>query len=90
MEPLIKSGQKVALQPIQTVKELKKGDIVFCRVKGKFLVHKITNKNTRTQKYEISNNKGFVNGEIPIDSIYGLVVEIVPYGKAGNKECSLR
>ncbi|MDF9824111.1 cell wall-associated NlpC family hydrolase [Breznakia sp. PF5-3] len=54
MLPILKSNQPVTLEPINTA-ELKKGDIVFCKVKGNYYTHKISaikiQKNT--MKYQI-------------------------------------
>ena len=50
------------------------GDIVFCRVKGRYIdAHLITAKNEK-RGYLISNNHGFQNGWTR--TIYGKVVKI--------------
>lgn len=73
MTPLIKSNQPVTLVPCIDI-ELKKGDIVFCRVKGNFYTHKILK--TRGKQYQIGNNHGYVNGWVTKEKIYGLVTKI--------------
>lgn len=59
---------------------LRKNDIVLCKVKGSQYLHLITaikdSENFDNAQYQISNNKGFVNGWITIDSIFGKVVKI--------------
>lgn len=76
MVPLIKSGQSVIVVPIEEETELKKNDIVFCKVNGHFYLHKISaikNKNS----YQISNNHGHINGTVSRKNIFGKVVEIL-------------
>jgi len=73
MLPLIYSGQPVRLEPIEGV-DLKKDDIVFCRVKGNYYMHLITK--IQGYQYQISNNHGYVNGWITRNSIFGIVTKI--------------
>ena len=74
MLPIIKSNQPVKLIPVTEDIELKNGDIVFCKVKGKYYTHKISK--TKENQYQISNNHGFVNGWITRKNIFGKVVKI--------------
>lgn len=69
MTPLIKSGDLVSLIFVDKETQLKKGDIVFCKVKGRFMLHLITA--IEKDRYQISNNHGYVNGWIGRDKIYG-------------------
>ncbi|MFV0395688.1 MAG: hypothetical protein ACK5LC_15090 [Coprobacillaceae bacterium] len=71
--PLLKSNQPCTLEPIHD-RELKVGDIVFCKVKGNFYTHKISK--IRGVQYQISNNHRFVNGWVSRNSIYGIVTKI--------------
>lgn len=73
MLPIIKSGQPVTLEPINE-RELKVGDIVFCKVKGNYCTHLISK--IRGKQYQISNNHNYVNGWITKNSIYGIVTNI--------------
>lgn len=76
MTPILKSGQPVKVTPVTEDMELKKNDIVFCKVNGYYYLHKISairNKNS----YQISNNHGHINGWIKKSNIYGKVVEIL-------------
>lgn len=41
MTPLLVSGQTVTIVPVTSKEDLKIGDIVFCKVRGRFYVHKI-------------------------------------------------
>jgi hypothetical protein len=73
MVPLIKSGQDHKLQPI-TWEECKEGDIVYCKVKGKFYTHLVVAKNN-DKGLLIGNNKGHINGWTK--QVYGKVIEVL-------------
>ena len=72
MDPLIKSGDLVFIQPIDNVNELKIGDIVLCKVNGRQYLHII--KAMRGKRAQIGNNKGHINGWVAKKSIYGRYV----------------
>lgn len=74
MNPKIKSGQ---LCTIKALKEqvIKKGDIVYCRVKGNQYLHLVSA--IKGDRYQISNNKGHVNGWIGINQIFGLLTNVI-------------
>ena len=59
MEPLVKDRQGVTVAPCGD-REIKKGDIVLCKVKGKYYLHKVLAVGDRG--YLIGNNKGHTNG----------------------------
>jgi hypothetical protein len=73
MEPLIKSGQKHKLEPAnwETCNE---GDIVYCKVNGRFYTHLVKGKN-QDRGLLIGNNKGRINGWTK--SVYGRVIEVI-------------
>ena len=79
MTPILKSHQPVICEPVTDDTELKKRDIVLCKVNGHYYLHLIhaikTNKNSST--YLIGNNHGDVNGWISRNKIYGIVREIL-------------
>ncbi len=76
MVPKIKSRQPVRLKPI-TWQEVKKGDMVFCKV-GKYrFIHLVKGKNDK-RGVLIGNNHGHVNGWTR--KVYGIVVEVLPMG----------
>jgi len=82
MTPIIKSGAQLIFESFA---EYEKGDIVFCKVQGRYIdAHKITAKNNK-KGYKISNNHGWDNGWTK--TIYGSVVEIdgKPYGSRKRK-----
>ena len=71
MQPRIESGNLVTISPIKI--DINVGDIVFCKVSGNYYIHLVTAKDT-DGRYQISNNKGFINGWTK--TIYGKVVKI--------------
>lgn len=73
MVPLIKSGQKHILAPIE-LSEVKVGDIVFCKVRGSYMTHLVSAIND-IKGAQISNNHGHINGWSK--QIYGKVIEIL-------------
>lgn len=73
MFPKIESGQLVHVQPFDH-NTLKEGDIVFCKVKGKYYVHLVSA--IQGDRIQISNNKGHINGWIGHNGIFGKVMKI--------------
>lgn len=66
MTPLIKSGQEHVLSPIN-LSDVEVGDIVFCKVKGRYYTHLVKAKGDRGVL--IGNNHGKINGtpvELPV------------------------
>lgn len=72
MTPLIKSGQKHVLSPV-TLDEVEVGDIVFCKVKGRYYTHLVKAKGDRGVL--IGNNHGRINGWTK--SVFGKVTKIL-------------
>ena len=71
MTPILKSASLLTFQKFSNYEI---GDIVFCKVKGRFIdAHKITKIDTN-KGYMISNNHGFDNGWT--HTIYGKVVKV--------------
>src|SRR5262249_54034665 len=75
MRPLIHSGQLVTISP--DISSLKEEDIVFCRVKGAYYVHRISAV-LEGDRFQISNNRGHVNGTVTRNAIYGKVIRAEP------------
>lgn len=73
MVPLIKSGQKHILSPA-TIDEVSVGDIVYCKVHGRFYTHLVKSKND-IRGCLIGNNRGGTNGWTK--HIYGKVTQIL-------------
>jgi hypothetical protein len=68
MIPKIKSGQLCTVEPVDP-KTLVQGDIVLCRVKGCQYVHLVSA--IQGERYQISNNKGHINGWVGANCIFG-------------------
>lgn len=76
MRPRIESGQLITVSP--ELSDVKEGDIVFCKVHGKFYVHLVSSikKEGDNIMYQISNNKGHINGWIGLNSLFGKVIKV--------------
>ena len=74
MSGKIESGQLCTVAPISDTTELKKGDIVLCKVNGSDYLHLI--KAVQGKRYQIGNNRGRINGWIGINSIFGVLEKI--------------
>jgi hypothetical protein len=75
MQGKIESGQLCTVEPLTEHTVLKKGDIVLCKVKGSEYLHLVTAA-PNGKEFQISNNKGHVNGWIGRGCIYGRCVRI--------------
>ena len=69
MSPIIKNGDRYRLEPC-SIEEAKVGDIVFCKVKGRYFTPLVTA--IGDKGCLISNNRGHNNGWTR--SIYGRVI----------------
>jgi hypothetical protein len=74
MTPILRSRQPVRLEPI-TYKDVSKGDIVYCRVRGNFYTHKVI-AICENRGVLIGNNHGRINGWTK--AVFGKVTEILP------------
>ncbi len=73
MIPLIKSGELCTVAPIE---EIAVGDIVLCKVNKNQYLHLVTA--IAGDRYQISNNKGRINGWTHRDKLYGLLIKVEP------------
>jgi hypothetical protein len=73
MAPKIHSRQKHVLAPIK-LEDVVKGDIVFCKVGGKYYTHLVRAIGPRGA--HIYNNKGRENGWTK--QVFGKVIEVLP------------
>jgi hypothetical protein len=64
MEPKIMDGQLQTLIPIPDLSQIKKKDIVLCKVHGNIYTHlvKATRRNGNRWEFLIGNNHGHING----------------------------
>ena len=70
MTPRIKNGQLCRVEPVDWY-NLEVGMVVLCKVKGHQYIHLLTA--IKGDQYQISNNKGHVNGWITKNNIYGVL-----------------
>lgn len=76
MTPILKNAQPALVQRVDDHTELKKGDIVFCKVKGRYYLHKIWAVKGENS-FLIGNNHGHANGTIDRRNIFGIVRKIL-------------
>ena len=74
MVPLIHSGQEHRLSPV-SIDDVKVGDIVYCKVNGKFYTHLVKAVDAN-KGCLIGNNRGRINGWTK--NVYGKVMEVLP------------
>ena len=70
----IASGQLCTVEPVKDPKTLQVGDIVLCKVNGSEYLHLI--KAIRGKQFQIGNNRGFINGWVTANTIYGLCTKV--------------
>lgn len=73
MKPKINSGDLVVVAPIPPETEIKDGDILLCKVKGRQFLHLVSA--VQGNRIQISNNHGHVNGWISANAVYGRMIE---------------
>jgi len=73
MIPIIKSRQPVKLTPCKW-EDCNKGDIVYCKVKGRYYTHLVKGK-SNGRGLLIGNNHGKINGWTK--AVFGKVTEIL-------------
>jgi hypothetical protein len=75
MSPKIESGQLCTVAPVDPA-ALVAGDIVLCKVKGAEYLHLV--KAVRDDRFQIGNNRGFINGWIGAGAVYGRLIAVGP------------
>jgi hypothetical protein len=73
MTPKIESGQLCTVEPVE-VGTLAVGDIVLCKVGGNEYLHLI--KAVQGGRFQIGNNRGFINGWVGPNAIYGKLIRV--------------
>lgn len=76
MTPKINSGEICTVAPIADHATLEPGDIVLCKVNGSQYIHLVSA--IQGARFQISNNKGHVNGWVTANAIYGKLVAVEP------------
>ena len=80
MTPILQSRQPVICIPVTEETELKKRDIVMCKVNGHYYLHliwSVKRGKNNSDMYLIGNNHNHANGTIGRSQIFGKVVEIL-------------
>lgn len=62
--------------PVGDIEPLQVGDIVLCKVAGNEYLHLI--KVIQGQRFQIGNNRGFINGWIGPNAIFGVLKHVAP------------
>jgi hypothetical protein len=75
MSPMIESGQLCTVAPVD-VTTLSTGDIVLCKVRGAEYLHIV--KAVQDGRFQIGNNRGFINGWIGGSGIFGKLTKVEP------------
>ena len=73
MSPKIESGQLCTVAPVDPA-ALVVGDIVLCKVNGQQYLHLV--KALQPGRFQIGNNRGFINGWIGPSAIYGRLANV--------------
>ena len=73
MSGRIESGQLCTIAPVDHSK-LRAGDIVLCKVKGREYLHIV--KAIQGSRFQIGNNRGFINGWVGKNAIFGICTSI--------------
>jgi hypothetical protein len=75
MSPRIESGQLCTVTPVDPA-TLVAGDIVLCKVKGAEYLHLV--KGVQGGRFQIGNNRGFINGWIGANGVFGKLTRVDP------------
>lgn len=73
----IESGQLVTMKPVRGPGDIGPNNIVLVKVNGTVWLHLVTAVGS-DGRYQISNNKGHVNGWASLDNVYGVVTRVDP------------
>lgn len=87
MIPLIHPKETIHLKKV-LISQLRVGDAVFVRIKRALQVHILSA--IDNDRMQISNRKGFINGWVGKNSIYGLAVRIEDRVLVSNEELERR
>ena len=77
MTPRVFSGQLVTVTPVTENDVIERGDIVFCKVNGRFYLHLVTALES-DGRFQISNNHGHINGYTARKNVFGRLTMIEP------------
>lgn len=76
MRGRIESGQRVTVAPLDRAP--RPDDVVLCRVRGRCFLHliKAVRGHGPRRRYLIGNNRGGLNGWVPLDAIHGRCIAV--------------
>ena len=89
MTPKIDSGDQVIVKTV-SIKALRVGDIVYAKVKGNYYLHLLSAIDEASERYQISNNHGHVNGWISSNNIFGICIQVKEKVILSDKEIEKR
>jgi hypothetical protein len=75
MSPKIESGQLCTVEPVDHA-TIRAGDIVLCKVRGAEYLHLV--KAIQRERFQIGNNRGFINGWVGASAIFGRLTKVEP------------
>lgn len=70
----IESGQLCTVAPLTAEDEIQVGDIVLCKVNGREYIHLVKAK--QSERFQIGNNRGRINGWVGRNAIFGRCIRI--------------
>lgn len=70
----VNNGQLCTVEPVIDKATLKKGDVVLCKVGSNQYLHLVSA--ISGSRFQISNNKGYVNGWIGENGVYGKLIKV--------------
>ena len=73
MEPRVHDGQQVTIIPIVDFFEIEAGDVVYCKLQGRYFFHLVKGKKRSGDGWTflIGNNKGRINGWANQSAVFG-------------------
>lgn len=75
MSPRIHSGDQVVVKQVPA-KSTRVGDAVYAKVKGSYYLHLLSAIDESQNRYQISNNHGYVNGWVTADNVFGVCIKV--------------
>jgi hypothetical protein len=75
MSPRIESGQLCTVEPVDAT-TIRVGEIVLCKVRGTEYLHIV--KAIQGHRFQIGNNRGFINGWVGTSAIFGRLTKVEP------------
>ncbi len=73
MSGKIESGQLCTIVPADR-RDIDVGDIVLCKVRGREYLHIV--KAIQGARYQIGNNRGFINGWVGGNAVFGICTKV--------------